>query len=115
MEHHLYGPVHAEFRGVCRDFLARDVMPYHDDWEKAGVVDREVWRKAGKAGLLGVDIAAEYGGGGRTDYRFNAVLVEEIAAAGAYALGFWLHNNVVAPYLTGLTSADQRRRWLPGF
>lgn len=115
MEHHLYDSVHAEFRALCREFLVRDVMPYHDEWEKAGIVDRDVWRKAGKAGLLGVDVAEEYGGGGRGDYRFNAVLVEEIATAGAHALGFWLHNNIVAPYLVELTSGSQRKRWLPGF
>ncbi|HET6211729.1 MAG TPA: acyl-CoA dehydrogenase family protein [Micromonosporaceae bacterium] len=115
MEQHLYEPVHAEFRALCRDFLAREATPWHAEWEKAGLVDRAVWAKAGKAGLLGMDVSEEYGGGGQRDFRFNAVLVEEIVTAGTSGLGFGLHNDVVAPYLTELGTPEQRRRWLPGF
>ncbi len=115
MEQHLYEAVHEEFRGLCQEFLAREVAPYHDAWEQAGIVDRAVWRKAGAAGLLGMDVDEKYGGGGQQDFRFNAVLVEEIVAAGASGLGFGLHNDVVAPYLTDLTTDEQKLRWLPGF
>jgi alkylation response protein AidB-like acyl-CoA dehydrogenase len=115
MEQHLYEPVHEEFRDLCRQFLTREAVPYHADWEKAGLVDREVWRKAGAAGLLGLDVDEEYGGAAQRDFRFNAVLVEELCRAGTSGLGFALHNDVVAPYLTDLTTVDQRKRWLPGF
>jgi alkylation response protein AidB-like acyl-CoA dehydrogenase len=115
MEQHLYEPVHDEFRALCREFLAREAVPYHERWEAAGIVDRDVWRAAGAAGLLGMDVDEEYGGGGQHDFRFNAVLVEEIVSAGCSGLGFGLHNDVVAPYLTELTSEEQRKRWLPGF
>jgi alkylation response protein AidB-like acyl-CoA dehydrogenase len=115
MQQHLYEPVHDEFRDLCRTFLAREAVPHHDAWEKAGVVDREVWRRAGAAGLLGTDVDADYGGAGQRDFRFNAVLVEEIVASGCSGLGFGLHNDVVAPYLTELTTVAQRERWLPGF
>jgi alkylation response protein AidB-like acyl-CoA dehydrogenase len=115
MEQHLYEQIHADFRGLCREFLTREAVPHHAGWEKAGLVDREIWRKAGAAGLLGMDIDEEYGGGGQRDFRLNAVLVEEIIRAGCSGLGFGLHNDIVAPYLTGLTTEDQRKRWLPGF
>ncbi|MDW5323855.1 acyl-CoA dehydrogenase family protein [Plantactinospora sp. KLBMP9567] len=115
MEQHLYEPVHDEFRELCRAFLAREAVPYHDRWEADGIVDREVWRRAGAAGLLGMDIPEEYGGGGQRDFRFNAVLVEEVVASGCSGLGFGLHNDVVAPYLSELATGDQRARWLPGF
>jgi len=115
MEQHLYEPVHEEFRGLCREFMAREAIPYHADWEKAGLVDREVWRKAGTAGLLGINVDEEYGGGGQADFRFNAVLGEEIIRAHCSGLGFGLHNDVIQPYLTELTTEDQRKRWLPGF
>jgi alkylation response protein AidB-like acyl-CoA dehydrogenase len=115
MQQHLYEPVHEEFRALCRDFLAREAVPHHEEWEKAGIVDREIWRKAGATGLLGMDVDEEYGGGGQHDFRFNAVLVEEIVGSGCSGLGFGLHNDVVAPYLTELTTEDQRKRWLPGF
>jgi alkylation response protein AidB-like acyl-CoA dehydrogenase len=115
MEQHLYEPVHEQFRALCREFLIREAVPHAAEWEKAGIVDREIWRKAGAAGLLGMDIDEEYGGGGQRDFRFNAVLVEEIIAAGASGLAFALHNDVIAPYLVELTSEEQRKRWLPGF
>ncbi|MFI5485197.1 acyl-CoA dehydrogenase family protein [Micromonospora echinaurantiaca] len=115
MQQHLYERDHDEFRDLCREFLAREAVPHHELWEAAGIVDREVWRKAGAAGLLGMDVDPEYGGGGQRDFRYNAVLVEEIVAAGCSGLGFGLHNDVVAPYLTELTTDDQRKRWLPGF
>ena len=115
MEQHLYESVHEEFRELCREFLAREAVPHHARWEADGIVDREVWRKAGAAGLLGMDVDPEYGGGGQRDFRFNAVLDEEIVASGCSGLGFGLHNDVVAPYLTELTTDDQRKRWLPGF
>ncbi|WP_089010263.1 acyl-CoA dehydrogenase family protein [Micromonospora viridifaciens] len=115
MDQHLYDPVHEEFRALCREFLAREAVPHHERWEAAGIVDREVWRKAGAAGLLGMDVDEAYGGGGQRDFRFHAVLDEEIVAAGCAGLGFGLHNDVVAPYLTELTTDDQRKRWLPGF
>ncbi|MEU7874231.1 acyl-CoA dehydrogenase family protein [Dactylosporangium sp. NPDC049140] len=115
MEQHLYEAEHQAFRDLCREFLAREAVPHNDEWDKAGIVDREIWRKAGGAGLLGMDVDEEYGGGGQRDFRFNAVLVEEIIAAGASGLGFGLHNDVVAPYLTELTTEEQKKRWLPGF
>ncbi|WP_433614189.1 acyl-CoA dehydrogenase family protein [Dactylosporangium sp. CA-139114] len=115
MEQHLYEAEHQAFRDLCREFLAREAVPHNDEWDKAGIVDREIWRKAGAAGLLGMDVDEEYGGGGQRDFRFNAVLVEEIIAAGASGLGFGLHNDVVAPYLTDLTTGEQKKRWLPGF
>jgi long-chain-acyl-CoA dehydrogenase len=115
MEQRLYEPVHDEFRDLCREFLAREAVPFHADWEKVGLVDREVWRKAGAAGLLGINVDEEYGGGGQADFRFNAVLDEEIVHAHCSGLGFGLHNDVVAPYLTELTTEEQRKRWLPGF
>ncbi|MGC5329409.1 acyl-CoA dehydrogenase family protein [Micromonospora sp. DT62] len=115
MEQHLYERDHEEFRELCREFLTREAVPHHERWEADGIVDREVWRRAGAAGLLGMDVDAEYGGGGQRDFRFNAVLDEEIVASGCTGLGFGLHNDVVAPYLSELTTDEQRKRWLPGF
>ena len=115
MQQHLYQSEHQEFRATVRAFLDRHVTPYHPDWEKAGLVDRDVWVEAGRQGLLGTDVPVEYGGGGVSDFRFNAVLDEEVVRAGASGLGFGLHNDIIAPYLLGLGTDEQKRRWLPGF
>uniref|UniRef100_UPI001E610A62 acyl-CoA dehydrogenase family protein n=1 Tax=Streptomyces sp. DH12 TaxID=2857010 RepID=UPI001E610A62 len=111
----LYGPGHEAFRETVRTFLTKEVLPHHERWEKDGVVDREVWRKAGRQGLLGMAVDEEYGGGGTDDFRYSAVLIEEFARAGASGLALSLHNDIVGPYLTGLATDEQKRRWLPGF
>ena len=115
MQRTLFAPEHDAFRALARAFIDKHVVPYHADWEKAGIVDRGVWIEAGKAGLLGTDVPEEYGGGGQPDFRYNAVLAEEMARAGATGMGFGLHNDVVAPYLLHHTTDEQKRRWLPGF
>jgi alkylation response protein AidB-like acyl-CoA dehydrogenase len=111
----LYEAEHEAFRAMVRDFLAKEVVPHHAAWEEAGEVDRGVWLKAGAQGLLGMDVPEEFGGGGVTDFRYNAIIAAEVTRVGASGLGFTLHNDVVAPYLTELTTDEQKARWLPGF
>ncbi|MGA5131332.1 acyl-CoA dehydrogenase family protein [Streptomyces olivoreticuli] len=106
---------HIAFRDLVRDFLEREVVPFHAEWERAGLVDRRVWRTAGKLGLLGIDVPEEYGGGGVRDFRYQVLISEEIMRVGATGIGFALHNDVVAPYLLELATDEQKRRWLPGF
>ena len=115
MERTLYETEHTAFRDSVRTFMERQVAPRHAEWEKVGIVDRAVWVEAGKQGLLGFDVPEEYGGGGTRDFRYNAVLDEEIIRVGATGLGFGLHNDIVAPYLTELGTDEQKQRWLPGF
>jgi acyl-CoA dehydrogenase len=110
----LYELEHEEFRQVCREFLIREAVPYHDEWERNGIISRELWRKAGKAGLLGIDVPVEYGGGGKADHRYATVLAEELIAARVTAPGFVAHNDVIASYLYGRATPQQRARWLPG-
>ena len=76
---------------------------------------RQIWLDAGKHGLLGFDVPEEYGGAGISDFRYNAILAEEIANTGTVGVGFTLQNDVVAPYLVKLTNDEQKARWLPGF
>jgi alkylation response protein AidB-like acyl-CoA dehydrogenase len=115
MERDIFEPQHEEFRATVRAFIARDVAPYHGQWEADGVVSREVWLAAGRAGLLGIDIDEKYGGGGSDDYRFYLVLNEEMARAGASGPAFAVHNDINGPYLRRLATPEQRERWLPGY
>jgi alkylation response protein AidB-like acyl-CoA dehydrogenase len=115
MRHTLYTEDHQAFRETARGFIERYVVPHHEQWEHDGIVDRSVWVEAGKHGLLGFELPEEFGGGGVSDFRFNAVLVEEIMRVGATGVGFGLHNDIVAPYLVRLATDEQRRRWFPGF
>src|SRR4051794_29137709 len=111
----LFTADHEAFRQTARAFLDRHVVPFHEQWEADGIVDRDVWLEAGKQGLLGFNVPEEYGGGGVDDFRFNVVVTEEVVRSRASGIGFGLHNDVVAPYLLRLTTAEQKQRWLPGF
>ncbi|MGW1996132.1 acyl-CoA dehydrogenase family protein [Embleya sp. NPDC001921] len=108
-------PEHIAFRESAREFFQREVVPFHDQWEKDGIVDRSVWLKAGKQGLLGIDVDERHGGGGVSDFRYFATLSEELIRVAASGVGFGLHNEVVAPYLNDLATDEQKERWLPGF
>ncbi|RKT87661.1 acyl-CoA dehydrogenase/long-chain-acyl-CoA dehydrogenase [Saccharopolyspora antimicrobica] len=109
-----YGAEHQAFREVVREFLAKEVVPHFADWEKAGLVPRELFRKAGAVGMLGLQVPEEYGGGGTTSFKFNAVITEETARAGVSLGGSKVHTDVVVPYFISLCDAEQKRRWLPG-
>ncbi len=115
MQRAAYDEEHEAFRRSTRSFLQREAVPHHKEWERAGIVPRELWIEAGKQGLLGMDVPERWGGGGVSDFRYNCVVGEEIVRAGTSGLGFTLHNDVVAPYLLRLTTEEQKERWLPGF
>ncbi|MEV5447041.1 acyl-CoA dehydrogenase family protein, partial [Streptomyces sp. NPDC052644] len=106
---------HRAYRDLVRTFIDKEILPNYPRWESDGLTDREVWLRAGRHGLLGIDVDPEYGGGGNPDYRFHVVLSEELARAGVHAPALPLHNEIVGPYLRTLATAEQRRRWLPGF
>ncbi|MFJ8933709.1 acyl-CoA dehydrogenase family protein [Streptomyces sp. NPDC102364] len=115
MERRLFSAEHEAFRGTVRTFLAKEVTPHYEQWEKDGVVSREAWLAAGRQGLLGLAVPEEFGGGGNADFRYPAVLAEEFTRAGASGLAVGLHNDIIGPYLTSLGTEEQKRRWLPGF
>ena len=105
---------HEAFRQTARSFIEREIAPHHAQWEKDGVVSRDVWLAAGRQGLLGFDVPEEYDGGGTVDFRYNMVLAEEMTRAGAHGPAFPLHNDIIVPYITSLGTDEQKRRWLPG-
>ncbi|HNP58982.1 MAG TPA: acyl-CoA dehydrogenase family protein [Gordonia sp. (in: high G+C Gram-positive bacteria)] len=115
MERLVFEPEHEQLRQTARDFIAREVAPHSDEWIAAGQVDREIYKKAGDAGLVGFNMPEEYGGGGAMDdFRFNAVVVEEFASYGGASPAFSLQNDVVGPYFVHLANDEQKQRWIPG-
>jgi alkylation response protein AidB-like acyl-CoA dehydrogenase len=116
VERTLFEPEHEMFRDSVRRFIAREVAPRNDEWERAGVVDRDMFRAAGTHGFLGMAAPVDHGGGGVDDFRYNLVIAEEIQRAGVNAagLGWTLHNDICLPYFLSLCTDEQRERWLPG-
>jgi alkylation response protein AidB-like acyl-CoA dehydrogenase len=116
MKRALFEDEHEWFRESVATFVDRELMPNRERFREQRQIDRDAWRAAGEAGFLGLGVPSEYGGSGVEDFRFNAVLGEELARAGfAYSSSFGIQTDVVAPYLLRLTTEEQRRRWLPGF
>ncbi|HWU22094.1 MAG TPA: acyl-CoA dehydrogenase family protein [Nocardioides sp.] len=110
----IFEPEHEDFRQTVRAFFEKEVAPFHADWERDGIVPRDLWLKAGDAGLLCFDVPEEYGGAGIDDFRFNVILSEEQTRLGANGPGFSVHSDIVVPYLLGLADDEQKQRWLPG-
>lgn len=113
MERTIFEKEHQMFRDAVRKFVDKEIAPYHAEWEKAGIVPRELWLKAGSLGFLGMDVPEEYGGGGIKDFRYNAILAEELVRVGASGPGFGLHNDIVIPYILAYGTDEQKQRWLP--
>ena len=100
------------FRDATRKFVEKEIVPSTDRWRRQGVVDRDLWRRAGEAGLLLAGIPAEYGGAGG-NFRHEAVIIDELARANFADFGSPLHSAIVAPYILHYGTEEQRRQWLP--
>ena len=111
-----YDAEHELFRETVRHFIEREVLPHERQWDRDGIVPRALYTAAGAQGILGFEVPEEFGGAGIGDFRFNAVIAEEIARASVTGamLGIVLHNDVCLPYFLRYASAPQRERWLPG-
>jgi acyl-CoA dehydrogenase len=115
VERDIFTEEHAAFRDLIRSFIAKEVAPHHEQWERDGMVSRDLWLAAGRAGLLGIEIDEKYGGGGLQDYRYYLILGEELARTGMHGPGFGVHNDIIGPYLQRLCTPEQCERWLPGY
>ena len=116
MRRSLFEADHEAFRESFRAFMDKEVVPHLDEWDAAGIVPRSMFTTAGRFGYLGMDVPESYGGGGVADFRFNAVIAEEIMRANAAAagLGISLHNDICLPYFLAYCTEEQKQRWLPG-
>jgi acyl-CoA dehydrogenase len=112
IERGLFKEDHEMFRASVRQFIEREIAPFHQQWEKDGVVPRDLWLKAGDAGLLCCTVPEAYGGLG-LDYLFDVVVFEEMARSGFTGPGFMIHCDLVATYVNSFGTEEQKRHWLP--
>ena len=112
----IFSDEHDQFRAVFRAWLDHQVVPNHEQWEHDQITPRSIWLEAGTHGFLGLTVPEIYGGGGTDDYRFAAIMTEEVGRSGAIGSGngMTLHNDIVLPYLMSLCNDEQKQRWLPG-
>ncbi len=104
---------HDMFRDSFRKFLKEEAVPFHEQWEKDGQVSHEFWKKAGAQGYLCPTVPEAYGGS-EADFRYNAVVSEEVANFGLTGIGFNLHSDIAVPYLMAYGTEEQKQKYLPG-
>jgi alkylation response protein AidB-like acyl-CoA dehydrogenase len=115
MKREIYDEDHEAFRSSVREFLERSVIPNVEQHAIDKAIPREFWLEAGKQGFLGLEIPEEYGGAGAGDYRFNAVMAEELSKVNAALGSCWgIHADITAPYIVAMGTEEQKQRWLPG-
>jgi alkylation response protein AidB-like acyl-CoA dehydrogenase len=112
----IYNEDHELFRESFRAFVAAEMRPHHEEWEANGIMDREIYARAGAHGFIGFNLPEAHGGGGSTDFRFNAIINEELAAAGMGGAGngISLVNDITSPYFAAYCTDEQAQRWMPG-
>jgi alkylation response protein AidB-like acyl-CoA dehydrogenase len=112
----IYDESHELFRQSFRSFADSELAPRIEEFEQAGLMDRSVYAEAGKHGFIGLNVPEQWGGGGTNDFRYNAVVGEEVAAIGlgGGGLGLTLHNDITTPYFVEYCTDEQAARWLPG-
>ncbi len=108
----LFSSEHELFRSSVKKFLEAEAIPFHEQWEKAGQVDRELWLKAGEQGFLCPSTPEQYGGFD-ADWLYTAIVDEEVAYSGCTGIGWGLHSNIVGPYVEHYGSEEQKRHYLP--
>jgi alkylation response protein AidB-like acyl-CoA dehydrogenase len=112
----LFESEHTDFRESVARFVAEEITPNHEQWEREGIVPRELFAQAAAKGMLAMQVPEQYGGAGVDDFRFNQVIGEEVSVAGdaGSGLGLTLHNDICLPYFLDQANEEQKARWLPG-
>jgi alkylation response protein AidB-like acyl-CoA dehydrogenase len=114
MQRLIFEPEHEQFRESVRRFMQAEVAPHGERWRQQGMVDREVYRKAGAQSLLCVWADEKHGGEGIDDFRFDQIIVEENMRHGDIGFYINLHSDLVAPYIAKLGTDEQKDRFMPG-
>lgn len=113
MKRLVFDDEHRMFQQAVKTFVERECVPHHKQWEKEGIVPRELWLKAGEQGFLCMDVPEKYGGGGVPDFRYAVIMTEEFTRANCTGPGFSLHSDVAAPYILKYGNDEQKARWFP--
>ena len=108
-----YTEEHRIFRSTVRKYFEKEVIPYVEEWEEAGITPKSAWKKLGEQGFLCTNVPEEYGGLG-ADFLYSVIMIEEMALTNHCGLRTALHSDIVVPYLVSFGSEDLKHKYLPG-
>ena len=108
----LFTEEHEMLRTAVRDFFQKEIVPFHEKWEQEGQISREAWLKAGEMGILCPCAPEQYGGSG-ADFLYSTIIIEELSKTGCTGPGFFLHSDIVAPYILHYGTEEQKKTWIP--
>ncbi len=100
------------FQEAYAEFVKKEIKPFHHQWEKEGIVPRDLWLKAGAQGFLCMDFPEQYGGMGIKDFRFNSIISEQLARESFSGPGFTLQNDIMAPYFLSYFTPAQKEKYM---
>ena len=106
-----YTEEHDMLRDTFKKFIDKEIAPYHEQWEKDGIVPREIWLKAGENGFV-CPWADEKYGGIEADFLYSAIMIEELVKACASGFALGLHNDIIVPYIDAFGDDEQKQRWM---
>ncbi|MFB3925142.1 MAG: acyl-CoA dehydrogenase family protein [Syntrophales bacterium] len=109
----LFKEEHDIFRASFKKFLAKEVTPFLEEWEDAGIVPRQIWKKMGANGFLCPWLDEKYGGSG-VGFEYSVIINEELSYIGANGLIAGLHSDIIVPYIHSFGNEEQKLKWLPG-
>ena len=113
MNRNIFDEDHDIFRSAAQRFFSNEIKPHSDRWHEQGMVDRDAFKKAGAQGMLLMWADEKYGGAGVADFRYEQILIEEMARHGDAGFFMTLHSRLVGPYIGELGTDEQKQRWLP--
>ena len=108
-----YTDEHRIFRDSLKRFLAKEITPHVEEWEEAGIVPREAWKKMGEQGFLAMNVPEEYGGLG-ADFLYSVIVTEELVRTNHSGLAAPLHTDIIVPYIVAFATEEQKHKYLPG-
>ena len=108
-----YTQEHQIFRESIRRYFEKEVTPHVETWEKAGIVPKEIWQNFGRQGFLCPWLPEIYGGVD-ADLLYSLISVEESAKTHFSGFLFFLHSDIIVPYIEAFGSEEQKHRWLSG-
>lgn len=114
MRRSIFNEDHTEFRKLCRDFISAELAPKYAEFEENGRIPKDFFARMGELGLIGLQVPEEYGGGGQTSFKYNAILGEETLYQACSLGTLRVHQDLVIPYILTYGTDEQKQRWLPG-